>query len=246
MAVRSFSTYTRQKRSRWQSHPSSFSDRRHLSSIVFHHIHPRYGSYGIRAQIYRPRCRHLRHLRGRGHESCTAPSFMIPMTRRHKGRKPNFEIVPWRESCWPDPQWNVLSFVSPSKLGGVCSDGSWESPNNTIVVGKSSRALRAFSTDHKVPPEVNYRLEKVLYIDPSKEKERKEIEDKARQVRLRIAKVQFGVWYIRPESNSHGRTFSVEHEREFINQSAAYLSVVYERRLICIDVSTSDVMRLGY
>jgi RNA-dependent RNA polymerase len=173
------------------------------------------------------------------------PELYDPNDRRHKGRKPNFEIVPGESPAGRIHNGTALLRVSV-EVGRRLFRWLLESPNNTILVGKSSRALRAFSTDHKVPPEVNYRLEKVLYIDPSKEKERKEIEDKARQVRLRIAKVQFGVWYIRPESNSHGRTFSVEHEREFINQSAAYLSVVYERRLICIDVSTSVVMRLGY
>lgn len=177
------------------------------------------------------------------------PELYDPNDRRRKGRKPNFEIVPGESPAGRIHNGTALLRVSVD-VGRRLFSWLWESPNHTILVGASvgdsCRALRVFRTDHKVPPEVKYKLEKVLYIDPSKEKERKEIEDKARQARLRIAKVQFGVWYTRPESNSHGRTFSVEHEREFLNQSAAYLSVVYERRLICIDIGQRETEEINY
>lgn len=174
-----------------------------------------------------------------------SPELYDPNDRIHKGRKPNFEIVLGESPAgWIH---NGTAFLLVSDAVGrrlflwLCA-----SPNNIILVGNSSRALRAFKTNHEVPPEVNYRLEKVHYIDLRKAKEREEIEDQAREVRLRIARLQFGVWYTRPESNSHGRTFSVEHEREFINQGAAHLTVEYERRLICIDVSASAVTNFGH
>ena len=169
------------------------------------------------------------------------PKLYDPNDKKNKGRKPNFEIIPGESPAGRTHNGTALLRV-PVEVGRRLFRWLWESPNNTIVVGDSDRALRAFSTDHEVPPDVKYKLEKALYIDPSKEKERKKIEEKARQVRLRIAKVQFGVWYTQPGSNSlpnRGRTFSVEYEREFLNQSAAYLNIVYERRLICIDVSVS-------
>ena len=174
-----------------------------------------------------------------------SPELYDPNDRIHEGRKPNFEIVLGESPAgWIH---NGTAFLLVSDAVGrrlflwLCA-----SPNNTILVGKSSRALRAFKTNHELSPKVNYKLEKVHYIDPRKTKEREDIEDQAGQVRLRLAKLQFGVWYTGKESNSHGKTFSVEHEREFINQGAAHLNVEYERRLICIDVSASAVMNVGY
>ena len=79
-------------------------------------------------------------------------------------------------------------------------------------------------------------LEKALYIDPELDKRRTRIEDRARSVRLRVAKVQFGVWYKPSNTPGAGRSFSIEYERDFINQSAAYLYVVYEHKLIRVDV----------
>lgn len=174
-----------------------------------------------------------------------SPELYDPNDRRYKGRKPNFEIVLGESPAGWIHNGMALLRVSAA-VGRRLFRWLHESPNNTILVGDSSRALRAFRTDHEVRPEVIYRLEKIHYIDPRKAKEREEIEDKARQVRLRIAKLQFGVWYTRPESNSRGKTFSVEYERDFINQSAAHLNVEYERRLICIDVSASAATNFGY
>jgi len=82
-------------------------------------------------------------------------------------------------------------------------------------------------------------LDKALYIDPDQDKDRTQIEQRAREVRLRIAKVQFGVWFHPPNSPGSGRSFSVEHERDFIRNSAAYLYVVYEHKLIRIDASVT-------
>ncbi|KAF8267887.1 RNA dependent RNA polymerase-domain-containing protein [Lactarius quietus] len=176
------------------------------------------------------------------------PELYDPNDRRNKGRKPNFEIVLGESPAGRTHNGTALLRVSV-EVGRRLFRWLWESRNSTVVVGDSGRALRLFSTNHEVPPDVKYKLEKALYIDPRKEKERKEIEDEARQVRLRIAKVQFGVWYTQPESNTlpnHGRTFSVEHEQEYLNQSAAYLNVVYERRLISIDIGQRETEEVNY
>ena len=171
------------------------------------------------------------------------PKLYDPNDRRNRGRKPNFEIVLGESPAGRTHNGSARLLV-PVEVGRCLLRWLWESRRNTILVGDSKRALRVFSTNHEVPPDVKYKLEKALYVDPKQVKERQKIEDKARQpeFRLRIAKVQFGVWYTQPESNSlpKNRTFSVEYEREYINQSAAYLHIVYERRLICIDVSGSS------
>ncbi|KAH9018115.1 RdRP-domain-containing protein [Lactarius pseudohatsudake] len=176
------------------------------------------------------------------------PELYDPNDRKNKGRKPYFEIVPGESPAGRIHNGTALLRVS-SGVGGRLFRWIFESPKNTIVVGNSSRALRLFKTHREVPPDVEYKLEKALYVDPNQEKERQKIEDKARQVRLRIAKVQFGVWYTQPESNSrpnHGRIFSIEHEREFVSQSAAYINIVYERRLICIDIGQRETEEINY
>jgi hypothetical protein len=91
--------------------------------------------------------------------------------------------------------------------------------------------------DNPVPLDVKQELEKALYIDPDQDKIRTQIEERASQVRLRVAKVQFGVWYKPSDSTNTGRLFSVEYERNFLHRSAAYLYIVYEHKLICIDVT---------
>jgi hypothetical protein len=59
-----------------------------------------------------------------------------------------------------------------------------------------------------------------------------------RQTRLRIAIVQFGVWYTQSDSpTNHGRMFSVEYEQEC---STAYIKVAHEHSLICIVVSATS------
>jgi hypothetical protein len=59
-----------------------------------------------------------------------------------------------------------------------------------------------------------------------------------RKTRLPIAIVQFGVWYTQSDSpTNHGRTFSVEYEREC---STAYIKVAHEHSLICIIVSATS------
>ena len=166
------------------------------------------------------------------------PELYDPNDRTNKGRKPYFEIVLGESPVgWIH---NGTAFLRVSVGLGTHLFRWLQSQNNTIDIGDSGREVRLYKTHREVPPDVKYRVAKALYIEPSQKKERKKIEDKARQVRLRIAKVQFGVWYTQPESDAlqnHRRSFSVEYERDFVSQSAAYLNIVYERRLICIDVS---------
>jgi RNA-dependent RNA polymerase len=111
------------------------------------------------------------------------------------------------------------------------------SDEHSIVV--NGRALELFKTDNPVPLDVKQELEKALYIDPDQDKIRTQIEERSSQVRLRVAKVQFGVWYKPSDSTDTRRSFSVEYERNFLYKSAANLYLVCEHRLICIDVSVT-------
>ena len=67
---------------------------------------------------------------------------------------------------------------------------------------------------------------------------RRRIENQAKHVRLKVAKVQLGVWYWRPDAlPDQGRSFSIEYERDFLRNGVAYIHVVYEHNLFRIDVS---------
>ena len=161
------------------------------------------------------------------------PDLYDPNDSKHKGRKPNFEVI-LNES----PSGRIHDGTGILRVTNVVGNGlhRWirESDKNKIFVKKL--ALRLFRTSRRVSPLEKQQLEKALYVGPEKEKQRKTIESQAREVRPRLSKVQFGVWHRR--QNSHGREFSIEYERDFLSNSEAYVSVVYEHKLILIEVGT--------
>jgi RNA-dependent RNA polymerase len=162
------------------------------------------------------------------------PDLYDPNDKKYKGRKPNFEVVMGKSPAGRIHNGTATLRV-PTHVGlGLLKSGQ---KNNIVVHG---RALKVFNAHRQVPLDVKETLEKALYIGPEQDKRRTQMEEQARLVRLRIAQVQFGVWY-RPSDSvtSQRRTFSVEYEREFLSTSAAYISVVYEHKLIHIDVSTT-------
>ena len=160
-----------------------------------------------------------------------------PNDKRHKGRKPNFDVVMGKSPAGRIHNGTATLRV-PTHLGLRLLRWSRESDKNNIVV--NGRALKMFITHRKVPLDVADRLENARYIDLEQYKHRTQIEEEARLVHLRIAQVQFGVW-CKPSNSltNEGRAFSVEYERECLRQGAAYISVVYEHKLIHIHVSTT-------
>ena len=161
------------------------------------------------------------------------PELYDPNNKENKGRKPNFEVV---MGISPAGRiHNGRAFLRlPVRLGQKLFRWYRDSEEHCIVV--KGRPLKLFRSDNHVPADVKQVLEKALYIDPEHDKRNTQLKDYAHSVRLRIAKVQFGVWYRPPNSPVAGRSFSIEYEREFISQSAAYLYVVYEHKLIRVDV----------
>jgi hypothetical protein len=162
------------------------------------------------------------------------PDLHDPDDPRNKGRKPNFEIVLGASPAGRMHNGTAILRV-PVRVGKLLLQWYWELPRNNIVI--YDWPLQLFDTFREVSPDVTYRLERGLYIDPRREQLRKRMEDAARQVRLRIAKVQFGVWYTpRDALPKQGRKFSIEYERDYLSQSEAYVNLIYEDSLICIDV----------
>jgi RNA-dependent RNA polymerase len=162
------------------------------------------------------------------------PDLYDPNDPKNKGRKPNFEVI-----LGESPAGGIHDGTGILRVSNIVGNRlhRWIMDKNKILA--KGRALRLFRTSRKVSPLVKQQLEKALYVGPEKEKQRKAIESQARGVRPRLAKVQFGVWYRQPNSPpNHGREFSIEYERDFLTNSEAYVSVVYEHKLICVEVNT--------
>jgi RNA-dependent RNA polymerase len=165
------------------------------------------------------------------------PDLYDPNHKDNRGRKPNFDIVMGKSPAGRVHNGKAALRL-PARLAIKLHKWYRESEEHRIVV--NGRPLRLFRTDNPVPLDVKQVLEKALYIDPDQDKILTQIEERTRQVRLRIEKVQFGIWYNKPsDSPGTGRSFSVEYERDFLHNSAAYLHVVYEDKVICIDVSVT-------
>src|SRR5579863_740609 len=164
------------------------------------------------------------------------PDLFDPNHKDNKGRKPNFQVEMGKSPAGRIHNGKAALRL-PTNLGNKLFRWYRDSEEHRIVV--NGRPLRLFKTDNPVPLDVRQVLEKALYIDPDVDKLRTQIEERAHQVRLRIAKVQFGVWYRPSDSPGVGRSFSVEYERDILQHSAAWINVVYEHKLICIDVSAT-------
>ena len=171
-----------------------------------------------------------------------------PNSKEHKGRKPNFQVVMGQpESADRLHNGNAILRVT-TELGLRLLQWIRESDDDNVVV--CGCPLRVSNAHRSVPLDVKLTLEKARYIDPDQDRLHAQKEDYCSQVRLRIAKVQFGVWYT--DSNtlkSQRRAFSIEYEREVLRPTVANITVVYKHSLIRVDVSvilsihagTSDV-----
>ena len=167
------------------------------------------------------------------------PDLYDPNDKDNKGRKPNFEIIPGESPAGRLHNGTAILRVN-AKLGQKLLRWHREATDNTVVV--CGKPLRIFNAHQKVPYLVKQTLEKARYIDPEQDKQHTQKQDYCSQVRLRIAHVQIGVWYKDPNGPpQQGRAFSIEYQREFLRQSAAYITVVYEYGHIRIDVSALSV-----
>jgi len=162
------------------------------------------------------------------------PDLYDPNDKENKGRVPNFEIIMGKSPAGRIHNGKAILRVG-SKLGRHLIKWNRESRDHNIIEVKGD-PLRIFNLFNTVPQDVRQTLEKALYVDPERDRLRSQIEEEVQLVRARVAKVQFGVWYRPSDSPSPRRSFSIEHERDFLSNSAAYVYVVYEHKLIHIDV----------
>ncbi|KAF8259784.1 RNA dependent RNA polymerase-domain-containing protein [Lactarius quietus] len=124
-------------------------------------------------------------------------------------------------------------------FGGPSYISLWESEDQNIVASKNP--FRVHNNHKPAPWEVNQRLERARYNDPDQDRKYDQKKDYCSQVRLRVAAIQIGVWYKDPNApQNQRRSFSIEYERDFLRQSAAYINVVYEHGEICIDIGQRE------
>ncbi|KAI0284919.1 RNA dependent RNA polymerase-domain-containing protein [Russula brevipes] len=109
-------------------------------------------------------------------------------------------------------------------------------PQNNLLAG--SRSSYPVRTRYQI----TISTQRVVHIAREQAKQRRQIEIQATQVRLNVAKLQLGVWYYRrSESDApQNRAFSIEYERDFLPNAGAYIHLVYEHGLICIDISQKE------
>ncbi len=137
------------------------------------------------------------------------PDLYDPNDKENKGRVPNFEITMGKSPAGRIHNGKAVLRVG-AKLGRELIKWSRASTDHNIEVKGSP--LRIFNLFNTVHLNVKQTLEKALYIDPERDRQRSQIEEQARLVRARIAKLQFGVWYRPSDSPGPRRAFSIEHE----------------------------------
>ena len=101
-----------------------------------------------------------------------------------------------------------------------------------IVLGGKKVAFKQSSG--KPPHRLITTLAKTPFIDPDIDERHFTIEQQLRDNRIRIELVQFGVYH-RPRK-AEGRRFSIEWERNYAKQSAAWLKILYGHKLLQIEV----------
>ncbi|KAI0029220.1 RdRP-domain-containing protein [Vararia minispora EC-137] len=161
------------------------------------------------------------------------PDVYDPQDPHYKGRLPNF-MVKLNPSHVGREHDGSGTLVVPRRLGDRFRE--WlASPMNRILV--RGHKVRFIKSPRKVSQEERQVLENALYIGPDQEEKRHRILQYT-QYRLRVAKMQFGAWYRPPAIGQmlQDRVFSVEYERDCTRESAGYIEVVYDHKLIKIEL----------
>ena len=166
------------------------------------------------------------------------PGLYHPDDGEHNGRKPNFQVVMGQPESADRLHNGTAILRVTTELGLRFLQWIRESDDHNVVV--CGCPLRISNTYRSVPLEVKLTLEKARYINSDQDRFHAQKGDYCGQVRLRIAKIQLGVWYTDPNApQSQRRAFSIEYEREVFRPTAANITFVYENSLIRIDVSVA-------
>ena len=169
------------------------------------------------------------------------PDLYDPDDPKNKGRVPNF-IVQLNESDIGRLHNGSGFLTLPSNDLATRFERWFRDPaNKKTGIRVLNRKMHFSRSPRKIYPQKRQILENAMYIGPEQEEKRESILAET-STQLRVARVQFGVWH-RPPTPKGGkipdRIFSVEYERDYSVNSAAYLEVNYEHKCIRIEVCAS-------
>ena len=167
------------------------------------------------------------------------PDLYDPNDKENKGRKPNFEIIMGESYARRLHDGTAILRVG-AKLGRRLLQWNYDlakqNKKQGIIVCKEPLLL--LNAHKGVPFDVKQTLEKARYIDADHDREHERKKYICSQIYPRVAKIQIGVWYWEPNAlQTRRRAFSIEYQRDLLEQSAAYITVVYEHSYISIEVS---------
>ncbi|KAK0228867.1 RNA dependent RNA polymerase-domain-containing protein [Armillaria fumosa] len=156
---------------------------------------------------------------------------------------------------------NFKVLLNPSKMGGVRNDGTGILQLPTEAIGRKflhwakETPIRIQNKKIKMYPrgatyhDVALTLQRTPFVNPDIEEE---WEDKCRQldVRIRVDVVQFGAYYrpsypTSPKQRLASRAYSIEWERDYAVNGAAWLKFEYEHKLIRITLGNETTETEG-
>ena len=160
-----------------------------------------------------------------------------------------FPSIPTQQTRIPDAR----SSSTDGPIGQLVNSGATAPPTPTRSLWQRLFSTTNYSSQNNPtigdsaprPTSTRYQTatnaQRTAYIDHGQATRR--IKERARQVHLNIdvVKVQPGMWY--REINAvpnQVRKFSVEYERDFLRNGAAFIHLVKKHGLICIDVSSDS------
>ncbi|KAG7448123.1 RdRP-domain-containing protein [Guyanagaster necrorhizus] len=158
-------------------------------------------------------------------------------------------------------QLNFKVKLNPSKMGGVRNDGTGFLQLPTEAIGRKflrwaketpirieGKKIKVYGKGHIRDYEA-LTLQRTPFVNPDIEEEWK---DKCRQLdlRIRVDAVQFGAYYrpsypTSPKQKLASRVYSIEWERDYAVNSAAWLKFEYEHKLIRITLGNETTENEG-
>jgi RNA-dependent RNA polymerase len=162
-----------------------------------------------------------------------------PHGKENEAEKLSFEVIMGKGSSGRIHNGKaILCLVT--KLGAQLL--RWYSKSEEHKITVNGRPVRLSGSDSPASLDVKQVPEKAPYVYPEQEDILAEIKDRDGRAGMRVSKVQFGVLYQPSNSPGTERSFSVEYERDFLDEGVANLYVVHDHKLIRIQVSCRDQM----
>lgn len=165
------------------------------------------------------------------------PDLYDPEDPANKGRVPNFSVKLHESTAGRLHNGEGTLGLPTRRLGERFLDWLRDPKHRKDGIRVCGRKLYISRSQTRMTDEHQQHLEHAIYIAPEQEKMRQEILYHLSE-RLRVARVQFGAWYRPPPVGGkvQNRIFSVEYECDYAEKSEAWVEVIYDHKLIKIEV----------